>query len=78
VNCCILAIMRPILTLFAVVALGFVVILHKKDAPQAGAATSLPSQLPKVRQHNWTKHALDTSRSIAKNVKQERRENEVP
>ena len=71
--------MRPILALFAVAVLGFGFILHKKDAPEAAAAAleAQTSELSKVSQRNWTKHALGTSRSFAKNVAK-RQENQVP
>jgi len=69
-------IMRSILALFVVAALGFIVIL-KKDAPEAAAWETQTNKLSKVSQHNWTKHALDTSRSVAKNGAK-RQENQVP
>jgi len=69
--------MRSILALFAVAALGFGFILHKKDVPEAAASETQTSELSKVNQHNWTKHALDTSRSVAKNGAK-RQENQVP
>jgi hypothetical protein len=70
--------MRSILALFVVAALGFVFILHKKDAPEATASKTQTSELAEVSQHTWMKHALDTSRSFAKNVAKQRQENEVP
>jgi hypothetical protein len=70
-------VMRSILALFVVAALGFVIILHKKDAPEAAAWETQTNKLSKVSQHNWTKHALDTSRSVAKNGAK-RQENQVP
>jgi hypothetical protein len=69
--------MRSILTLFVVAALGFVVIL-KKDAGEAAAANTQTTELVKVSQRNWKKHALDTSHSIAKNATKQRQENELP
>ncbi|HAK07056.1 MAG TPA: hypothetical protein DCO65_07310 [Spartobacteria bacterium] len=68
--------MRSILALFVVAALGFVFIL-KKDAPEATASKTQTSELSKVSQHNWTKRALDNSRSVAKNGTK-RQENELP
>jgi len=70
-------IMRSILALFVVAALGFIVIL-KKDAPEATASKTQTSELAEVSQHTWMKHALDTSRSFAKNAAKQRQENEVP
>jgi hypothetical protein len=75
-----LQVMRSILALFVVAALGFGFILHKKDAPEAAAAAleAQTSELSKVSHHNWTKRTLDTSRSVAKNVAKQRQGNEVP
>lgn len=70
-------VMRSILALFVVAALGFVVIL-KKDAPEVAASQTQTNQLTKVGQRNWKKHALDTSHSIAKNATRQRQESEVP
>ena len=72
--------MRSILALFAVAALGFGFILHKKDAPEAAAVASetQKNELSKVSQHNWTKRALDTGRSVARNVAKQGQESEVP
>jgi hypothetical protein len=72
-----LQVMRSILALFVVAALGFLIILHKKDAPQETVWETQTRELAKVS-HNWTKHPLDTSRSIAKNVPNQRQGNEVP
>ena len=69
--------MRSILALFVVAALGFVVIL-KKDAPEAAPSKMQTNKLTKVSEHNWKKHALDTSHSIAKNATRQRQESEVP
>jgi len=69
--------MRSILALFAVAALGFLIILHKKDAPEATVWETQTRELAKVS-HNWTKHPLDTSRFVAKNVAKQREGNEVP
>ncbi len=70
-------VMRSILALFVVAALGFVVVL-KKDAPEAAAAETQTSKLSKVSQQNRTKRTLDTSHSVAKNVARLGQGNEVP
>jgi hypothetical protein len=70
--------MRPILALFLVAALGFLVIL-KKDAPEAVATKTQTNHLTKVGQHNsWKKHTFDSSHSIAKNATRQSQENEIP
>jgi hypothetical protein len=70
--------MRPILALFVMAAIGFAFILHKKDAPEATDSKMQTRELPKVSKHNWMKRSLDTSRSVAKTVSKQRKENEVP
>jgi len=70
--------MRSILALFAVAALGFGFILHKKDAPEAAASETQKNELSKVSQHNWTKRPLDTGRSVARNVAKQGQQSEVP
>jgi uncharacterized membrane protein len=65
--------MRSIVLLFAIAAIGFSFILHKKDAAEATATKSA-----EVSRHNWMKHALDKTRTVAQNVSQQRRENGVP
>jgi hypothetical protein len=60
--------MRSILTLFVIAALGFLFILQKKDAPEPTLAKKQPTELNKVSQHNWMKHAIDKNRVVAQNV----------
>jgi hypothetical protein len=71
-------VMRPVLILFVMSGLGFIFILHKKDAPEATDSKIQASQLPKVGKHNWMKDSLDTSRSVAKTVKKQHQGNEGP
>jgi hypothetical protein len=68
--------MRSILALFVMAALGFGFILQKKDAPEPTKAK--PTELSEVSRHNWMKHALDKSRTVAQNVSQQRKENGLP
>jgi len=70
--------MRPILALFAMAAIGFAFILHKKDVPEATNSKTQTRELPNASKHNWMKRGLDTSRSVAKTVSKQRKENEVP
>ena len=70
--------MRPIPALFLMAAIGFVFILHKKDVPEVTDSKMKTGELPKVSKHNWMKRSLDTSRSVAKTVSKQRKENEVP
>jgi hypothetical protein len=67
--------MRSILVLFAIAALGFVIILKKKDAPEVAKA---PAKSAEVSQPNWMKRVSNGSRDVAQNDKQPRRENYVP
>jgi hypothetical protein len=59
--------MRSIVALFAVAALGFLFILQKKDPPEPTLAKKQPTELIKVSQHNWMKHAIDKNRVVAQN-----------
>jgi hypothetical protein len=70
--------MRPVLALLVLAAAGFAFILQKKDQPEAPAAKVQLSELPKMNQHNWMRHALDTSRSVAKNIPKQNQGNEIP
>ena len=70
--------MRPVLILFVMSGLGFICILHKKDAPEATDSKTKTSAIPKVNKHDWTKRSLDTSRSVAKAARKQGQENEVP
>jgi len=68
--------MRSILVLFAIAAIGFIVILQKKDAPEGTGAKAAKSQL--VGQHNWMKQSPDKTRVVAQNVVQLHGEIEAP
>jgi len=70
--------MRSVLALLVLAAVGFAFILQKKDPPEAAVAKIQSTELPKIGRHNWMKHALDTSRSVAKNVAKQRQESELP
>lgn len=70
--------MRSILTLFVIAAVGFLFILQKKDTPETTPASKSLTELNKMGQHNWMKHALDTSRGVAQNVSKQRKENQIP
>ena len=63
--------MRSILTLFVIAALGFLFILQKKDAPEPVLAKKQPTELNKVIQHNWMKHAIDKGRVVAQNASEQ-------
>ena len=67
--------MRSFLALLAIAALGFIVILQKKDAPDATVKKTNPSELHQAGKHNWMKHALDGSHAIAQNTKRSDKEN---
>jgi len=70
--------MRPVLALLVLAAAGFAFILQKKDPPETPVAKVQLSELSKATQHNWMRHALDPSRSVAKNVPTQREDNEIP
>jgi hypothetical protein len=67
--------MRSILALFAIAALGFIVILQKKDAPDATLTKAKAPELKQAGKHNWMKHALDGSHAVAQNTTRTRKEN---
>jgi hypothetical protein len=70
--------MRSIMVLFAIAALGFIVILQKKDAP-AGTGTKAKAVESKLLgQHNWMKQPLDKTRAVAQNIVQSPKEIEAP
>lgn len=67
--------MRSILALLAIAALGFIVILQKKDAPDAATTKTKVSELQEAGKHNWMKHALDGSHALAQNAARMHKEN---
>jgi hypothetical protein len=69
--------MRPVSILFVMAGLGFLVVLHKQDAPEGTNLKMKASQRPKAAKSNWMKRSLDTSRTVANTVKEQRREDEV-
>jgi hypothetical protein len=69
--------MRPVSILFVMAGLGFLVVLHKQDAPEGTNLKMKVSQRPKAAKSNWMKRSLDTSRTVANTVKEQRREDEV-
>jgi hypothetical protein len=69
--------MRPVSILFVMAGLGFLVILHKQDAPEGVNSKMKASERPKAAKSNWLKRSLDTSRTVANTVKKQRQENEV-
>lgn len=68
--------MRSILLLFVIAAVGFIVILQKKNAPEGTRAKAAESQL--IGKHNAMKHAPDKIRVVAQNVVASREETEAP
>jgi hypothetical protein len=70
--------MRSILSLLAIAALGFIVILQKKDAPEPILTKAKVAELQPAVRHNWMKHALDGAHTIAQNAAQPRKENHLP
>jgi hypothetical protein len=60
--------------LFVMAAAGFGFILQKKDVPEAAK----PTASTRLSEHNWIKHPLDKSRTVAQNLAQQYKENEVP
>jgi hypothetical protein len=69
---------RPVLILFVMSGLGFVVILHKQDAPEVKNSKPKASELPKVSKHNWMKGPFEMTQSVAKTAGAQRQENEGP
>jgi len=64
--------MRPILLLFVIAAAGFGFILQKEDAPEPSASKAKPVATNHMSEHNWMKHSLDKTRSVAQNVAKRR------
>lgn len=74
--------MRTGVILFLAAALGCVFLVqkrHEHTAPPAAQVTAQKATTPRpVSEHNWAKHALDTTAKVTKQVSKERKENEVP
>jgi hypothetical protein len=53
---------------------------HEHAAPPAATpVTAQKAATPRpVSEHNWAKHALDTTNKVTRQVAKERKENEVP
>jgi hypothetical protein len=69
--------MRPVSILFVMAGLGFLVVLHKQDAPEGTILKMKASARPKPGKHDWMKPSLDTSRTVATTVKRQRQEDHV-
>jgi hypothetical protein len=69
--------MRPVSILFLMAGLGFLVILHKQDAPEGANSKMKARERPKAAKNDWMKHSLDRSRTVANTVKKQRQEDEV-
>jgi len=69
--------MRPVSILFVMAGLGFLVILHKHDAPEGANSKMKTSERSKAAKNDWVKRSLDTSRTVANTVKKQRQENQV-
>ena len=71
-------VMRSLLVLFVIAAAGFVFILQKKDAAEVASPKAKPTASTQLSEHNWMKHSIDKTRTVAQNVAQQRKDNEVP
>lgn len=69
--------MRPVSILFVMAGLGFLVILHKHDAPEGVNSKMKATERPKAAKNDWIKRSVDASRTVANAVKKQRQENEV-
>lgn len=74
--------MRTGVILFLAAALGCVFLVqkrHEQAAPPAAPVTAQKASTPRpVSEHNWAKHALDTTNKVTRQVAKERKENDVP
>jgi hypothetical protein len=74
--------MRTGVILFLAAALGCVFLVqkrHEQTAPPPVRVTAQRTAPPRpVSEHNWAKHALDTTTKVTRQVAKERKENEVP
>jgi hypothetical protein len=71
------AVMRSILALFVMAALGFAIIL-KKDAPQALTPNKQFGEHSQGSKRNLGKHGLERGRTVATRAISERQQNELP
>jgi hypothetical protein len=70
--------MRTFLVLAVLAALAWVFVAQKRDEHQETASTqkvSAQTASPRpVSEHNWMKHALDTTNNVTRKVTQQRKE----
>lgn len=73
--------MRTAVVLIIAAVLGCLFLVQKRHepAPAAAPVTAQKAATPRpVSEHNWAKHALDTTSKVTRQVAKERKENEVP
>jgi hypothetical protein len=75
-GCCFFTVMRSILLLFVMAALGFAIIL-KKDAPQPTAPKKRPDQHSQTSRRNSTKQRLDQNGAEADVALNKRQQNPI-
>jgi hypothetical protein len=74
--------MRTFVVVLIAIVLGGLFLVqkrHQQAAPPAAPVTAQKATTPRpVSEHNWAKHALDTTNKVTRQVAKERKENEVP
>ena len=74
--------MRTAVIFFLSAALGCVYLYqkrHEQPAPRPTTVTAQEAAAPRpVSEHNWAKHALDSTAKVTRQVAKERKENEIP
>lgn len=74
--------MRTSVALIIAAVLGCLFLVqkrHEQAAPPPAPVTAQKAVTPRpVSEHNWAKHALDTTAKVTRQVAKERKDNEPP
>jgi sensor histidine kinase regulating citrate/malate metabolism len=70
--------MRTALVIIALAALGYFFVVQKQTEPSRNATAAAASTPRQVYEHDWARHALDTTAKVKQKVARQRAENAQP
>jgi hypothetical protein len=70
--------MRTALVIMVLAALGYFFVLQKHPEPTRSAVPAAAATPRPVSEHDWAKHALDTTAKVKRDVARHRAENQSP
>jgi hypothetical protein len=70
--------MRSALVIIVLATLGYFFVLQKHSGPMRSAVPAAAATPRPVSEHDWAKHALDTTSKVKREVLRQRQSNALP